>query len=403
MRILQINAVSYGSTGRIMFQLADAVRAGDGQTLCTAGFTWKRAKRSDFVMTGGILGKTMHTYLARVTGRIGCFSSHATRRLLRQIEKFQPDVIHLHNLHGWFLNLPMLFGYLKKHSIPVVWTLHDCWSFTGHCPHFDGIGCEKYRTGCHDCTLYRLYPGTYFDHSKAMYAKKRRWFNGVENLTLVTPSRWLAGKLEGSFLKEYPVQVIHNGIDRSVFRPCEKAEKSSEKYTVLGVSYGWDHKKGLDVFLELAKRLGPEYRIVLVGTDEAVEAKLPPSITPIRRTQNQQELAQLYSGADVFVNPTREDTFPTVNMEALACGTGIVTFATGGSPESPDERCGIVVPKGDVDAMEAAIRRVCQDKPFSKQDCLKRAELFDGQRCIEEYLELYERVTRKGTSATEGI
>jgi glycosyltransferase involved in cell wall biosynthesis len=226
-----------------------------------------------------------------------------------------------------------------------------------------------------------------------MYAKKRRWFNGVENLTLVTPSRWLSGKLEGSFLKEYPVQVIHNGIDRTVFRPCEKAAESSEKYTVLGVSYGWDDKKGLDVFLELAKRLGPEYRIVLVGTDEAVEEKLPPSITPIRRTQNQQELAQLYSAADVFVNPTREDTFPTVNMEALACGTGIVTFATGGSPEIPDESCGCVVEVDDLDALEQQILRIAKQTPYSREACLQRAACFHKDDRYREYIELYQQLT----------
>ena len=394
MRVVQINAVPYGSTGRIMFQLADAVQAKGGQTLCTAGFTWKKADRSDFVMTGGIWGKTMHTYLARLTGRIGCFSSWATRRLLWRIEKFQPDVVHLHNLHGWFLNLPMLFGYLKKHDIPVVWTLHDCWSFTGHCPHFDMIGCDRYITGCKNCSLFRSYPRTWFDFSRPMYHNKKRWFTGVENLTIVTPSDWLADKVKISYLQDYPVRTIHNGIDLRVF--CPQTEEGTEQYLILGVAYAWDEKKGLDVFLRLREKLGAEYQILLVGTDENVDAQLPEGILSVRRTQNQQELAQLYSRADVFVNPTREDTFPTVNMEALACGTPIVTFATGGSPEIPDETCGIVVPKDDVDAMEAAIRKVCQQRCFTATACTQRAERFDGQRCIEEYLELYERVTAKG-------
>ena len=394
MRVLQINAVPYGSTGRIMFQLADAVQARGGQTLCTAGFTWKKADRPDFVMTGGIWGKTAHTYLARLTGRIGCFSRHATRRLLRRIREFQPDVIHLHNLHGWFLNLPMLFGYLKKHDIPVVWTLHDCWSFTGHCPHFDMIGCEKYKTGCEKCTLFRSYPQSWFDFSRPMYYNKKRWFTGVGDLTIVTPSDWLADKVKGSYLKDYPVRTIHNGIDLEVFRPQEV--EPGEGYLILGVAYAWDEKKGLDVFLGLRERLGPEYQILLVGTDDKVDAQLPEGIVSVHRTQDQQELARLYSRADVFVDPTREDTFPTVIMEALACGTPVVTFATGGSPEIPDESCGIVVAKDDVDAMETAIRRVCQERCFTGDACTRRAARFDGQRCVEEYLELYERVTAKG-------
>lgn len=399
-RVLQINAVPYGSTGRIMFQLADAVQGQGGKTLCTAGFTWKKADRADFIMTSGIVEKTVHTYLARITGRLGCFSHHATGKLLREVEKFQPDVIHLHNIHGWFLNLPMLFRYIKKHDIPVVWTLHDCWSFTGQCPHFDMIGCEKYRTGCHHCPLHRQYPQTYFDFSKTMYRKKRSWFTGVKNLTVVTPSKWLAGKVQQSYLHDYPVQVIHNGIDRQVFQPCSEDIRRrygiTAQYVLLGVAYAWDDKKGLDAFVHLAQTLGSDYQIVLVGTDENVDAKLPAGIVSIHRTQNQQELAQLYSMADVFVNPTREDTFPTVNMEALACGTPIVTFATGGSPEILSEDCGIVVPKNDLQGLEAAVRRVCQQRPFTKEACLRRGADFDGQLCIEEYLELYERITAKG-------
>ncbi len=400
MRILQINAVPYGSTGRIMFQLADAVQAQGGQTLCTAGFTWKKSNRPDFIMTSGIVEKTVHTYLARITGRLGCFSHHATKKLLREVERFQPEVIHLHNIHGWFLHLPMVFDYIKKKDIPVVWTLHDCWSFTGQCPHFDMIGCDKYRTGCHHCPLIGQYPKTYFDFSKTMYRKKREWFTGVKNLTIVTPSHWLAGKVRESFLQDYPVQVIHNGIDRSVFKPCTEDVRQkygiTGKYVALGVAYAWDDKKGLDAMLHLSETLGSDYQIVLVGTDENVDAKLPEGVISIHRTQNQQELAQLYSVADVFVNPTREDTFPTVNMEALCCGTPIVTFATGGSPEILSGDCGLVVPKNDLQGLAAAVRRVCEERPFAADACVQRGQRFDGQNCIEEYLELYERITAKG-------
>ena len=262
------------------------------------------------------------------------------------------------------------------------------------------IGCDKYRTGCHHCPLIGQYPKTYFDFSKTMYRKKRQWFTGVKNLTIVTPSHWLAGKVGESFLQDYPVQVIHNGIDRTVFKPCTEDVRQkygiTGKYVALGVAYAWDDKKGLDAMLHLSEALGSDYQIVLVGTDENVDAKLPEGIVSIHRTQNQQELAQLYSVADVFVNPTREDTFPTVNMEALCCGTPIVTIATGGSPEILSEDCGLVVPKNDLQGLANAVRRVCEERLFTADACVQRGQRFDGQNCIEEYLELYERITAKG-------
>ena len=390
MRIAQINAVPYGSTGRIMFQLADALKQEGHSVLCTSGFTWHRPEREDFFLTSGFAEKSAHMLLARITGRTGGFSAHGTRQLLKRLEEFQPDVIHCHNLPGWFVNLPMLFDYIRKKDIPVVWTLHDCWSFTGHCPHFQGIGCDKWKTECHHCPLYRQYPGTFRDHSREMYGLKQKWLGGVNRLTIVTPSRWLGGCVKESFLGEYPVQVIPNGINLDTFRPrkdgCEANEK---KHTVLGVAYAWDDKKGLDVFLDLSRRLGEDYRIVLVGTDEKIDRQLPSNIQSIHRTQNQQELAQLYSQADVFVNPTREDNLPTVNMEALACGTPVITFDTGGSSEVPDITCGTVVAKNDVDALEREIRRVCTERPFTEGQCTARAGLFSEDRCIQQYLELY--------------
>lgn len=389
MRIVQINAVPYGSTGRIMFQLADALEAEGHQVLCTAGFTWKKCDRQDFFVTSNILEKSLHTFLAALTGRIGCFSTGATRRLLKRLDAFGPDLIHLHNLHCWFINLPMLFDYIRRRNIPVVWTLHDCWSFTGHCPHFEGVGCGKWKTGCHDCPLHREYPRSFFDHSEDMYRLKRQWFSQVRGLTIATPSQWLADRVKESFLKEYPVQVIHNGIDLKQFCPQAPDRETDGKHTVLGVAYAWDEKKGLDMFLRLRERLGDDYRIVLVGTDEAVDAMLPNGITSIHRTENTRQLAELYSAADVFVNPTREDTFPTVNMEALACGTPVVTFAAGGSPEIPDGTCGITVPKNDVDALEQAVRRVCEERPFARETCTQRGAIFNEQECIRRYLALY--------------
>lgn len=392
MNLIQINAVPYGSTGSIVFSLADIMEHQGNQVLCTTGFTWKGCDRPDYVMTSGIVEKTVHTWLARITGKTGGFSTLATWRLLRRMDKMKPDLIHLHNLHGWFINLPMLFGYIKKHNIPVVWTLHDCWSFTGHCPHFAMAGCDRWKTGCGGCAQNHLYPQTFFDCSKTNWRRKKKWFTGVENLTIVTPSRWLAEQVRESFLGEYPVRVINNGIDLSVFKP-DPTVKKNEKFTLLGVSYDWDNKKGLDVFLELAKRLDERFRIVLVGTNDTVDKLLPENITSIHRTQNPAELAKLYASADLLVNPTREDTYPTVNMEALACGTPVLTFCTGGSPEILDEHCGVVVPCGDVDAMEAAIRRLARS-PIGQKPCLDRAKGFDKYERFEEYVRLYGEIVK---------
>ena len=213
------------------------------------------------------------------------------------------------------------------------------------------------------------------------------------DLTVVTPSRWLADVVGESFLRDCPVRVIHNGIDLSVFRPTESDFREKHGLTgkriLLGVAFGWDERKGLDVFIELARRLSDSYRIVLVGTDDRVDRMLPDSILSIHRTQDQRELAEIYSVADLFVNPTREENYPTVNMESLACGTPILTFRTGGSPEILDETCGAVVERGDVDALEAEIVRICDTEPYSAEACLTRAAGFDLHERFREYVHLY--------------
>lgn len=395
MRVAVINAVPYGSTGKIAFGLADALQQQGHKTLCTAGFTWSGCSREDFFLTSNLWEKTLHTLLAKLTGRIGTFSRGPTRRLLRRLDAFSPDLVHLHNLHGWFLNLPMLFSYLRERGIPVVWTLHDCWSFTGHCPHFDAIGCEKWKTGCHDCPQYRAYPGTFFDFSRPMYENKRRWFTGLEELTLVTPSRWLAARLSESFLSDYPVEVIPNGVDRRVFCRTESDVRDrlglGSRHLVLGVSYAWNERKGLDVFCRLAEELGDGYAVLLVGVDESVRKQLPACVLSIARTADRRELAELYSACAVFVNPTREDTYPSVNMEALSCGAPVVGFDVGGSSEIFDSTCGVAVARDDVDALTDAVRWVCTEAPFSPAACLACAERHGEERQIARYLDLYRR------------
>ena len=404
MRVFQINAVPYGSTGRIMVQIAQLLEQQGHDALCTTGFTWEKCTYDKYFITSSLPEKTWHMTMARLTGLNGCFSVMATRRLLRRLEAFQPDLIHLHNLHCWYVNLPMLFRYIKRHDIPVVWTFHDCWPITGHCPHFALSGCEKWKTGCRDCSAFRRYPECLFDDSKAMWHRKKKWFTGVGELTVVTPSHWLAGLVKQSYLRDYPVRVIHNGIDLQVFRPTDSDFRQRygcrDQFLLLGVAYDWNRSKGTDVFIELSKRLPDRFRIVLVGTNEELDHTLPDSIISIHRTASVQELAEIYTAADLFVNPTREDTYPTVNMEALACGTPVLTFRTGGSPEIPDETCGSVVAPDDIDAMEQEILRIEREKPFTAEACLKRAAGFHKNDRFAEYIKLYEQLTGSSGSDT---
>lgn len=329
-------------------------------------------------------------------GLNGMFSILATLRMLLFLKKNNVKLIHLHNLHAFCFNLPLLFRFIKRNRIPVIWTLHDCWSFTGRCPYFDLTKCDRWKTGCHNCPYpKKSYPQSYIDTSRMMWKLKKKWFTGIEHCTLVTPSQWLADLVKQSYLKDYPVKVINNGIDLSIFKPTEGDFRNRfglvGKKVVLGVAFGWGVRKGLDVFVELSKLLPENYRIVLVGTDDRVDATLPANIISIHRTQNQTELAEIYSAADVFANPTREEVLGLVNVESLACGTPVVTFKTGGSPECIDKTCGSVVPCEDIDAMEMEIRRICEDSPYSKEACIAHSKNFDMNARFQEYVDLYRK------------
>ena len=395
MKIVQINTVAHGSTGKIMLQISKvAVDNGHESYVCFPnGRHNKAGSIENAIYIGGRFSEDLHIILGRLTGLQGSFSLSATRRFLKKLDEIQPDIIHLHNLHNCYINLKMLFDYIKKNNIRTVWTLHDCWSFTGKCPHFVGVSCEKWKTGCYACPQYRSYPQAYVDMTKKLYAQKKKWFTGVADMTIVTPSNWLASLVKESFLKDYPVKVINNGINLDIFKPTESSFRHDygleNKKIVLGVAFGWGVKKGLDVFCELSRMLPDNYQIVLVGTSENVDKELPKNIISIHRTSNQVELAKIYTSANAFVNPTREDTFPTVNMESLACGTPVVTFKTGGSPEIIDNSCGIVVEKNDIEGLKRAILKICEEKPFSKESCIERAKKFDEKIKFKEYIDLY--------------
>nr|WP_295305764.1 glycosyltransferase [uncultured Blautia sp.] len=392
MKIAIINSLSEGSTGNISRQLCKILNESGKPCEFFYG-NWSR-KIENGICFGFRFENILSGGISKITGIHNIYCYFGTRKLLRRLSKEKVDTIHLHNLHLWVINVPMLFRYIKKHNVKVIWTLHDCWAFTGHCPHFDMIGCEKWKTGCFACPQYKDYPSGCFDHSKLMYKQKRKWFLGVKNMTIVTPSQWLANLVKQSYLKDYPVKVINNGINLDIFKPSKSEFRNKydlkNKKLILGVAFGWGRKKGLDVFINLATTLDDSFKIVLVGTNEEIDKILPSNILSIHRTQNQKELAEIYTAADLFVNPTREENFPTVNMESLACGTPVLTFKTGGSPEMIDETCGSVVPKNDVDAMCKEIIRICNTNCYSITNCLKKAATFDMNKRFKEYLKLYE-------------
>lgn len=401
MRVAQINMVHYGSTGKIMFQIAKA--AVENGIMMKTFSTFPASKKwvklppalDGHTYYGSRIGNNIHFFLGRLAGGYGFHSRFSTWQLIRKLKAFKPDVLHLHNLHAGYIHLPMLFNYARKTNIQVIWTLHDCWAFTGKCAYFTIANCDKWQHGCHECPQLNTYPVCYIDRTKGFWKKKKRMLTRLKKLTLVTPSQWLADLTKKSFLGEWPIKVINNGIDLSVFKPTQSEFKTKysceDKFVILGVAFGWGTRKGLDVFLELSKVLDDRYQIVLVGTDENIKDQLPSNVIAIHRTANQQELAEIYSAADLFINPTREENYPTVNMEALACGTPVLTFRTGGSPEIIDETCGSCVDCDDLQGLINEIERIHDQSPYSKEACLRKAESFDMYCRFKEYVQLYEQ------------
>lgn len=393
-----------GSVGRIAEQIGETVI----QNKWTSYVTYARKSnpsQSKVVKIGSKFDVYWHGLETRIFDN-HCFSSRiATKKLIKQIKEIKPDIIHLHHLHGYFINIEVLFKFLKESNIPVVWTFHDCWSFTGHCAYFDFVGCDKWKTGCFECEQKNEYPKSLiFDRSKKNFFEKKRIFNSIDNMVLVPVSNWLSDKVKESFLKKFHCQVIHNGIDLETFYVKKSRNLINDKYNlnnrfiILGVASTWDRRKGLEEFIKLNEQIDLDlFVIVLVGLTKEQLTKMPRSIVGIQRTENVAQLADLYSAADVFVNPTFEDTFPTTNLEALACGTPIITYETGGSVESVMHNTGIVVKKGDVSGILNSIEYIkVKGKKFYEDNCRKSAvSNFDKNVKFKEYFKLYNEILKK--------
>lgn len=391
--LLQINVTAnWGSTGKIAEQIG----------LCAMEHGWKsyiaygrmmNPSKSKLIKIGSQIDVYEHYVESKCLDNEGLASRHATIKFIEKIEDIKPDIVHLHNIHDHYLNYKFLFTYLAKLNIPVIWTQHDQWATTGHCM-YTVCECERWKEDCHDCPLSRWFS---LDRSRRNYQLKKFLIAEIKSLTIVPVSEWLGNIIRQSHLKTRPIQVIHNGIDIHTFSPqittiYERYGICPGKIIILGVAAVWDERKGLRDFYALAERLDKErYAFVIIGklTEKKSVKDNCCQMVFIDRTQNALELAQWYSAASIFVNPTYQDNYPTTNLESLACGTPVITYKTGGSPEAIDEKTGIVVEQGDVNGLTEAIMKL-KASPLSTEDCRKRAEEhFDKNKCFERYIELY--------------
>lgn len=344
------------STGRICTDLALALETEGHEVKIAYGREHVPEQYKKYaVRIGSDLDVNLHGVKARLFDADGLGSKSATKRFIEWVAEYDPDIIHLHNLHGYYINVPLLFEYITNHNKKVIWTFHDMWPFTGHSGTCDMHNCEKWKTGCESCPAYKEYPSSFKDASSRNYHWKKALFTRVKDMTIVTPSRWLAGLVQRSFLKNGKIEVIPNGIDIKQFRPLKNDFKDfygiQNKILLMGCATWWGESKGLNDFYTLSEKLDDRFKIVLVGLDKKQIRELPDKILGIERTNSVKELSQIYSAADVFLNLTYADNFPTVNLEALSCGTPVITYKTGGSAECLDGKNGRCFEKGDLNAV----------------------------------------------------
>ncbi len=389
MRVLHINSViNTGSTGRIVEEIGRVlIKHGHDSYVAYGRTIGSLSSDSYLYKIGNKCSVYWHGFKTLFFDRHGFASAKATQKLIDEIDRINPHVIALYNLHGYYIHIEILFAYLVKKNIPVVWTLFDCWAFTGHCTYFDNINCEKWQTKCNNCPKYNKYPISLIDNSELNFESKKTIFNSLKKLELITHSTWLSQLVSKSYLKQYKTHVIPSAVNTDLFKPVSTGIKETfglnNQKVILGCANTWSDRKGFKDFILLSELCDSDFIIVLIGVSKKQMRTFPNNIIGITKTESVHELAAWYSAASVFVNPTYMDNFPTTNIEALACGTPVVTYNTGGSPESIDEETGIVIKTGDVQGIFLAIRDLCS----RNQEELSKI-------CRERALKLYERESR---------
>lgn len=379
-RILFINSVcGFGSTGRIV---ADLSKIEGYETLVCYGRKKDYANVNSYKFAN-FFDNALGTIRTILFDNNLSICTLATKRLIKKIKKFNPDIIHLHNLHGYYVNVEMLFKFLKEYNKPVVWTLHDCWPLTGYCAAIDFYKCDKYKIECKDCPHKFSYPFSLFKQRiKKEYYLKKELFNGINNLTIVTPSKWMMSLVDNSYLKNCKKEVINNGINLDDFK---QTKDKNDVFTVIAVAGVWAEDRGLNEMNKIIPLLDKDIEVVAVGQNSE---QIKDCIS-IKYTNSKKELIDLYSSSHLLLMPTLDDNFPTVNIEALACGTPVITYKTGGSPEIIDEKTGIVIEKGDFVSMASIVNRIKESYRFDSFDCIKRASKYSVNIMTKNYEKLY--------------
>lgn len=410
MKLAVINSVArYGSTGKLAEML------GNGEGIQSRIYYGRKSAAVDLSgIRKEILQDDAHFYFGGVASFAGhmiktfLFDSHAfestakTIEMVADLKVFAPDLVHLHNLHGYYLDVEPLFAYLRESGVPVIWTLHDCWAFTGHCAHYTSVHCDKWKTTCTNCPALSHYPPTFNGRNTVKnQVRKQEIFTSLnaDQMTIVTPSVWLKEEAEQSYLSKYRILAIPNGIDTNIFTRRESSFRKDhgleDRFVILAAASNWYKEKGSEDLVRLAQNLPDRTALVAVGVTGSLKNRLNlPNVTALERTENADQMAELYSSADVFINLTQEDTFPTVNIEAQACGCPVITYAVGGSPEIMTEQTGLSVPANDLDAMIGMIK-VMRDRQitFRTEDCIARGQEYTRERMKEEYRKLYSELT----------
>jgi putative colanic acid biosynthesis glycosyltransferase len=396
-KLLQINSlVNKGSTGRIVEQISDFFISNGWEGYVAYGRN-SNASNSKTVQIGNKVDFILHGIQSKLFDNHGLASTNSTKQFLKKVKSIKPDIIILHNLHGYYINYKKLFEFLKESKIPVLWTLHDCWSITGHCTFFSDINCEKWKTECNNCPKFKNYPSSiFFDNSTQNYYQKKELFNSIENLILLPVSNWLGGIIKQSFLSDKDVCVVNNGIDINAFYPTNSSNLIKKKYAInnkkilLGVATIWDARKGITDYFRLAKTISKEYVIVLVGLSKNQIELLPENIIGIERTENISELNELYSAAEIVLNLSYQESFGMTTVEGYASGTPSIVYNCTASPELITKETGMVVEPGNLDELILAIETITKNgKSYYSVNCRKLAALkYNNQVQIEKYFDL---------------
>ncbi len=401
MKVLQINAVyGQGSTGVIVKDIDEALQE-NGYKSFVAYANCNTIPNNGFKI-GNKIDHKVHGMLTRTLGKQAYSSVLSTNKLLRYIDIINPDVIHLHNLHSNYINLNMLLKYIIKNDIKTVITLHDCWFFTGKCFHYIADQCTKWQTECNTCPrLKKDVPSWFFDQTSKVFNDKKRYFELISDLVVVGVSNWISNEAKKSFFKDKEIATIHNGVDTVIFKPMEsnfrKKNNIEDKFVILGMANKWLLPNNNPSLKYISNNLGENYVLVLVGCSEAEKHNLPANVIGLGYVNNKEELARIYSMADVFVNTTWEDSFPTVNIESISCGTPVITFDSCGSPEAIDKDTGLIVPQGNYKQLWKAIMEIKQKgKHYYQQRCVEYGrEKYNKNDRYTDYILLYEEICNR--------